>query len=246
MQRCFPDHLDSPDDDALAAAYAWPAQAASRPVVRANMVTSLDGAISVDGRSAGLGSDGDQRIFDILRDLADVLLVGAGTIRAEGYGGIHVDAARLQRRQRWGLGAAPRVAVVTGGGLAADLGIFTDSETPPLVITTTAGAERMSGYPATIVAAGTDTVDLSEMLTAMADLGLHRVLCEGGPRLLGRLIHAQLLDELCLTSSPQTVGGPPTPMLGEVQLDQRVRWDLATLHLEDGNLFSRYRRAALC
>lgn len=208
------------------------------------MVTSLDGAISVDGLSAGLGSTGDQRIFAVLRDLADVLLVGAGTIRAEGYGGIRLDADRLARRHRWGYGAAPRVAVVTRSGLAADLGIFTDSETPPLVITTKAGADRMSGYPATIVEAGEDEVDLALMVQKLAGLGLHRVLCEGGPGLLGRLIDADLLDELCLTSSPQTVGGPPGAMLGGVELAAPVHWELQTLHLEQGNLFSRYRRTS--
>lgn len=244
MQRCFPDHLAAPDDDALAAAYAWPETARSRPVVRANMVASLDGVISVDGRSAGLGSAGDQRIFAVLRDLADVLLVGAGTIRAEGYGGIRLDPDRLARRRRWGLGAAPRVAVVTGRGLAADLGIFTDSESPPLLMTTAAGAERMAGYPATILAAGTDAVDLGQMLSLLGELGLHRVLCEGGPGLLGRLIAADLLDELCLTCSPQTVGGPATTLLGGVPLAGPVRWELSTLHLEQGNLFGRYRRAA--
>lgn len=244
MQRCFPHHLDAPDDDALAAAYAWPVEVVARPVLRANMVAALDGAIAVDGRSAGLGSDGDQRIFALLRDLADVLLVGAGTIRTEGYGGIGLDADRLARRQRWGLGPAPRVAVVTGSCLDADLGIFTDSGTPPLVITTTAGAQRMSGYPATIIAAGTDSVELPLMVTKLADLGLHRVLCEGGPGLLGRLIDAALLDELCLTSSPQTVGGPPTTMLGGIRLAGPVRWQLQSLHLEDGNLFSHYRRPA--
>lgn len=243
MQRCFPDTLDAPDDDALAAAYAWPAQVTDGPVVRANMVTSLDGAMSVDGRSAGLGSDGDQRIFAVLRDLADVLLVGAGTIRAEGYGGIRLDSGRLARRHRWGLGAAPRVAVVTGGFLAADLGIFTDSETPPLVVTTAAGADRMAGHRASIVQAGADHVDLALMVRKLAGLGLHRVLCEGGPGLLGGLVDADLLDELCLTSSPQTVGGPTTTMLGGIRLTAPVRWELRSLHLEQGNLFSRYGRA---
>ena len=244
MQRCFPDHLDSPDDDALAAAYAWPEAAAARPVVRANMVSSLDGAVSIDGRSAGLGSAGDQRIFAVLRDLADVLLVGAGTVRAEGYGGIRLDADRLARRHRWGLGPASRLAVVTAGGLDGDLGIFTDSEAPPLVFTTAAGADRMAGYPATIVPAGRDRVDLAVMVRELAGLGLRRVLCEGGPGLLGRLVDADLLDELCLTWSPQTVGSSPMTMLGDVRLADPVRWELRTLHLEQGNLFSRYRRAA--
>lgn len=208
------------------------------------MVTSLDGAISVDGLSAGLGSGGDQRIFAVLRDLADVLLVGAGTIRAEGYGGIRLDDDRLARRQRWGLGAPPRVAVVTGGSLPADLGIFTDSDVPPLVITTTAGAARMSGHRASIVEAGTERVDLALMVRKLTELGLHRVLCEGGPALIGGMIDADLLDELCLTSSPQTVGGPSATMLGGISLSTPVRWELQSLHLEQGNLFSHYRRAA--
>ena len=112
------------------------------------------------------------------------------------------------------------------------------------MITTTAGARRMAGYPATVVEAGTDSVDLALMTRRLADLGLHRVLCEGGPGLLGRLIDADLLDELCLTCSPQTVGGPPTTMLGGVRLADPVRWDLQTLHLDQGNLFGHYRRAA--
>ena len=244
MQRCFPDHLDSPDDDALAAAYAWPAEVASRPVLRANMVGSLDGAMSVDGRSAGLGSAGDQRIFTVLRDLADVLLVGAGTIRAEGYGGIRLDDDRLARRRRWGLGEPPRVAVVTAAGLDADLGIFTDNVAPPVVLTTTAGARRMAGYPATVIEAGTDAVDLPQMVAELARLGLRRALCEGGPGLLGRLVAADLLDELCLTTSPQTVGGDPATLLGGERLAAPARWDLQSLHLEQGNLFGHYRRNA--
>jgi riboflavin biosynthesis pyrimidine reductase len=244
VQRCYPDHLDSPDDDDLAAAYAWPPAVAERPVLRANMVASIDGGIAVDGKSAGLGSDGDQRIFAILRDLADVLLVGAGTIRAEGYGGIRLDAARQSRRQRWGLGGPPPLAVVSGWGLDRGLGIFTGSETPPIVITTTAGAKRMDGFPATVIDAGSETVDLRRMIAALGDLGFRRVLCEGGPGLLGHLIGANLLDELCLTTAPLTLGAGPTTLLADVGLPDPVAWNLRSLHLDGDQLFSRYRRAA--
>ncbi len=245
MQRCYPDHLDSPDDDALATAYAWPRQVSDRPIVRANMVASIDAGIAVDGKSAPLGSAADQRLFAVLRDLSDVLLVGAGTIRAEGYGGIRLDADRLARRHRWGLGAPPGVAVVSGRGLDADLGIFTHNEVPPIVITTTAGAQRMAGFPATVIDAGARTVDLALAISALADLGFHRVLCEGGPGLLGRLIAADLLDELCMTTAPMTLGAGPATLLGVVQLPRPVSWRLETLHLEGGHLFSRYARATL-
>ncbi|MET3806582.1 riboflavin biosynthesis pyrimidine reductase [Nakamurella sp. UYEF19] len=244
MLRCHPDHLDSPDDDALAAAYAWPTDVGNRPVIRANMVAALDGGVAVDGKSADLGGPGDQRIFAILRDLADVLLVGAGTIRAEGYGGIRLDDERLARRHRWGLGTPPPLAVVTGGGLDRDLGIFTDSEIPPILITTTKGAARMTGYPATVVDAGVDSVDLTRMVAELSGLGFSRVLCEGGPSLLGRLIAADLLDELCLTTSPLTLGAGPTTLLGGVSLPAPARWRLDTLHLDEDHLFTRYARVA--
>ncbi len=244
MQRCYPDHFDSPDDDTLAAAYAWPDEVGRRPVVRANMVASIDAGVSVDGKSAGLGSDADQRIFAILRDLADVLLVGAGTIRAEGYGGIRLDPQRQARRQRWGLGDAPRVAVVSGSGLDRDLGIFADHQRPPIVITTSKGAQRMSGYPATVIDAGTETVDLGRMITALDGLGLRRLHCEGGPGLLGRLVAAGLLDELCLTTSALTVGAGPMTLLGDIHLPAPVRWSLELLHVDGDQVFSRYRTVA--
>lgn len=244
MQRCYPDHLDSPDDDALAASYRWPDEIDRRPVIRANMVASIDARVTIDGKSAGLGSAADQRLFAILRDLADVLLVGAGTIRAEGYGGIRLPTGRLARRERWGLGIAPRVAVISGGGLDRDLGIFTDAERPPIVITTTAGAQRMSGYPATVIEAGDETVDFGAMIGALDELGLRRVHCEGGPGLLGRLIAAERLDELCLTTSPMTLGAVPATLLGDVRLPIAARWSLQTVHVDGDQLFTRYRRAA--
>ena len=173
VQRCYPDHLDSPDDDALAAAYAWPGE--SRPTPGRSGPTwwprSTRGSPSTGNRPVWAAT-ADQRIFAILRDLADVLLVGAGTIRAEGYGGIRLDRRPSARRQRWGLGGR-----ATGGGdhRAADSTvIWASSPTarrPPIVITTTAGAQRMSGYPATVIEAGSETVDLRRMVAALGRSG---------------------------------------------------------------------------
>ena len=148
----------------------------------------------------------DQRVLAILRDLADVVLVGAGTIRAEGYGGIRLTADRLERRRRWGLGGQPPLAVMTARGFDSDAAIFTDTPVPPLVFTTAAGAERMKDVAATVIVAGDESVDLDVMLADLGDRGLNRILCEGGPGLLGRLVAADRLDELCLTGSPDSVG----------------------------------------
>ena len=228
-------------DDDLALAYAWSTDSSSRQV-RANMISSLDGGVAVDGRAGGLGSADDQRVLAILRDLADVILVGAGTIRAEGYGGMHLTPDRIQRRRRWGLGAQPPLAVVTARGLEPDAGIFTDTPVPPLVITTASGAQRMSGVAATVIVAGESSVDLDLMFAALTDRGLNRILCEGGPGLLGRLVAADRLDELCLTGSPMLLGGKPLTLLSGVDLPAPTRWTLEGVLRSGSHLFTRHVR----
>jgi 5-amino-6-(5-phosphoribosylamino)uracil reductase len=115
------------DDAGLAAHYAWPEPRAV-PYVRVNFVSSLDGAVTVDGRSGGLGNAADKKVFHLLRELAEVVLVGGGTVRAEKYNGV-------QRPTR-GRDTPPPVAVVTG---TADLdpgsALFTDTVVPPLILT---------------------------------------------------------------------------------------------------------------
>jgi riboflavin biosynthesis pyrimidine reductase len=240
VQRCYPDHADSPDDDTLATAYAWPVSPTDRAMLRANMVAAIDAGAVLAGKSEGLGSSADQRLLVVLRDLADVVLVGAGTIRAEGYGGIRLGTDRLERRARWGFGGPPPIAVVTRRGLDRELGIFTDNEVQPIVITSTAGAARMSGHPATVIEAGTDSVEMGAAVRALAGRGFRRILCEGGPSLLGSLVAERLVDELCLTTSPITVGAGPTTLLGAVRLTEPAQWRLQTLHVDGSHVFSRY------
>ncbi len=229
------------DEDALAALYAWPDREGR--VVRANMIASLDGGSTVDGRSAGLGNPADEALFALLRDLADVILVGAGTVRAEQYGGIFLSAQRRGRRQRWGFPvAAPPIAVVTRGGLDPALPLFTDTDTPPIVVTTESGA---SSVPAgvRVVVAGTDRIDLGVAVATLADSGLRRIHSEGGPALLASLVEADLLDECCLTLAPMLLGSRAARMLPAVLADP-ARWRLLAARQDGHHLFTRYRRAA--
>jgi riboflavin biosynthesis pyrimidine reductase len=193
---------DGPDGrDALADHYAYPADLRA-PFVRVNFVSSADGAVSVDGRSGGLGAGGDERVFGVLRELAEVVLVGAGTARTEDYRGA--------RRPTRGRDLPPPVAVVTG---SADLDpaarLFTDTRVPPIVLTTAAApADRRSR----LADAGADValLDGLEPASLLAELerrGLRRVLCEGGPSLFGALVGADAVDELCLTLAPLLVAG---------------------------------------
>ncbi len=226
-------------DDDLAALYAWPD--GSTPIVRANMITSLDGGAALDGRSGGLGNEADQHLFAVLRDLADVVLVGSGTVRAEQYAGIRLDPIRRRRREGWGRPAdPPPIAVVTGRGLDPNLPLFTDTETPPIVVTTEAAAARVPGCARRVIA-GEQHVDPAAAVAGLAALGFVRIHCEGGPSLLGRLIAAGLVDELCLTIAPLLLGAAATRLL-PTDLADPVGWD--PLHLRAGgrHLFARYAR----
>lgn len=212
--------------------------------LRANMVCGVDGASSAaDGRSGGLQTPGDNRVFAALRDLADVVLVGATTAVAEGYRPARPDAAA---RHRWGLPAALPIAVVTRS-LQLDAGgpLFTGNR--PLVITcASADARRRTALAerADVLVCGQDDVDFGLVRRSLVERGLTRVLCEGGPTLLSVLLAADELDELCLSVTPRATGpgggrivsGDPWPVPRELALTSLLE--------EDGALFLRYSTRA--
>lgn len=223
-----------------------PASAQPTRWVRANFVTSLDGAISVEGRSGALGAAGDKTVFDRLRALADVVLVGAGTARAENYGGAVISGADRQARTARGQAPVPPIAVVTGSGrIAADSRLFSGA-TPPLVITSAAApAERITPLEqagAEIIVAGETTVDPHTMISALTERGLPRVLCEGGPHLFGDLIDTDLVDELCVTTSPHMVAGQGGRMAASSADALRRMRRAALLTDQDGFLYARWVR----
>ena len=111
--------------------------------MRANFITSVDGGATADGKSGALAGPGDRFIFNLLRELADVIVVGAGTVRIEGYSGAHLPVAQRQQRQARGQSEVPQLAIVTKSGrLDRDMGVFTRTEVPPLVLTCTAAVRR--------------------------------------------------------------------------------------------------------
>jgi len=241
VRRLLP--LPPAEDVDLHEAYGYPAD---RPWVRANMVSSADGAAAVDGRSGMLTGAADKRVFRALRGLADVVLVGAGTVRSEGYRPIRAYPASQEHRAALGQPPAPALAVVTGRiDLDLDGPLFTAADARTIVITCAAadpGQLTLARERAEVVVTGADTVDLAGAVAALGDRGLGRILCEGGPRLLGQVAAAGLLDELCLTVSPLMVaGGGPRIAQGPAA---SVGLRLQGLLEEDGILFTRYARTA--
>lgn len=189
-------------------------EAASAPAarqLRANMVASADGAASLDGRSGGLSGRGDRMVFTVLRSLADLILVGAGTARAERYR--PASAAGLWTGLRPPGAPPPAIAVVTASlNLDPEGPLLTEAPAgaQTIVITAaTAPADRKAAIArhARIIEAGERAVDVTAAVTELDRLGYARILCEGGPTLLGQLAGAGLVDELCLTTSPVLAAG---------------------------------------
>ncbi len=226
--------------------YAYPPE---RPWLRANMVASVDGSAVVDGRAGGLATEVDKSVFATLRALSDVVLVGAGTARAEGYRALRAKPAHAEQRAAAGQPPAPVLAVVTRRlALEPTSDLFHGGAQRTVVITRTPpdaeAREHLAAVAevADVIVAGEDAVDLAQALDELAGRGLTRMLCEGGPRLLADITAAGRLNELCLTVTPALVGGFGLRILSGPPLggDGPVPLSLARLLEEDGSLLARY------
>jgi riboflavin biosynthesis pyrimidine reductase len=241
---------------ALAALYAYPdTGAGGAPWVRANMVASVDGAATLDARSAGLSNAADRTLFKILRSLADVIVAGAGTARAERYR--PVRDSEVWPRLRRGRTPTPPIAVLTRGlSMSADDPLLTAAPegARTIVLTTQAAppARRAAvARHADLVVAGRDDVAPADAVAVLAERGYRRILIEGGPTLLGQFVAAGLLDELCLTVSPLLEGGhagrilaaPPDAKPGRDDDGAAAGLTLGHVLEDHGFLFCRYLNA---
>ncbi|WP_131739091.1 pyrimidine reductase family protein [Actinomadura roseirufa] len=226
----------------LAERYAYPS---AGPWLRANMITSLDGAAQREGRSGGLGNAADRHLFSVLRGLADVIVVGAGTVRAEGYGPVEPGAGWAGLRA--GRTPVPPLAVVSRSlDLDFDAPIFTAAAPRTIVLAPAAAGParlRAARAAADVIVAGDDTLDFAAALGELAARGHRRMLCEGGPAVLARLIADGLLDELCLTLSPQLLAGHPARILNGPPIPVPPELTLAHALRDEDFLFLRYARS---
>ncbi|KUI20018.1 pyrimidine reductase family protein [Mycobacterium sp. GA-2829] len=237
------------DDDRVGEFYAYP-EHLTRCWVRGNMIASVDGGATLAGKSGGLGGAGDRALFGRMRHAADVIVVGASTVRTEDYSGARSTPAARQARQARGQREVPPIAVLTRtADLDHDAKLFQHTEVPPLILTSTEGAAtargRFGGLADVVDASGADPreVDPAVALHALADRGLLRVLTEGGPSILGLFTAADLLDELCVTVAPVLVGGAATRIVTGVG---HVHTPLQRSHVltdDDGYLYCRYVRS---
>jgi riboflavin biosynthesis pyrimidine reductase len=213
--------------------------------VRANFVTSLDGVIEVEGRSHALGGPDDRAAFMAMRAVADSVLVGAGTVRAERYGPVRLAPDVIERRVARSQSPLPVLAIISNrGDLDATDRVFTGEGERPLLLTTAAAVSSHDELSAVaeVVVCGDQWVDLELAIGELFGRDEGRVICEGGPTLLRSLVAADLLDELCLTFSPCLIGPGHRSLLGDQPLGESAHLQLLSLLEGDGMLLARYGR----
>jgi riboflavin biosynthesis pyrimidine reductase len=218
--------------------------------LRVNFIASVDGAVTVSGKSAGLQTPGDNQIFAALRDLADVVVVGAGTARTEGYRSLKPSADRVAKRTANGLAPTLPIALVSRSlGLDPNLGLFTGADPAARTLVFTCAAAKPAdhaelGQVAEVIVCGDAEVDLSEVHGVLVGRGLNRILCEGGPSLFADLAGSGNVTELCLSISPLLAGPGSGRIMGGPPWDDASRpLELRGLLEEAGALFARYRVA---
>jgi riboflavin-specific deaminase-like protein len=214
-----------------------------RPYVIVNMVSSVDGRTSMEGKAAGLGSRIDRETMRTLRSRADAVMIGAGTLRAEKLS-LGLDETD---------GLQPLTIIVTHtGNIPLEEHLVATEEQEVLILLSDKapqGATQRLREFAQVMKAPADSVgdiDLDRALRALkAERGIDVLVVEGGPGLNHGLISRNLVDELFLTVAPELLGGTATETLAllrgpEIPARDRPALDLESIHLADGELFLRY------
>jgi riboflavin biosynthesis pyrimidine reductase len=206
----------------VAAAIPGPAPD-GRPFVAVNMIATADGRATIAGRTGPIANRADYELFHALRERVDAVMVGAETVRVEGYGAM-----------------APRGVLVTRSAqVPAEVGLLAAAGNRVVVLTPSPDATLPPAEAEVSYLRG----PLEEGVLGLAsEHGVRSILCEGGPALLGDLVRAGLVDELHLVLAPKLAGGPdPLTILSGPELDPAVDLSLRSLHESGGYLFCRYR-----
>lgn len=247
MISLFPSESETIIDPWTAVASEARTHESGRAWVYTNMIASADGGTAVSGVSGDLGGPGDKEMFAALRSVADVILVGASTVRQEQYRPSNPRPSTVERRLERGQTARPIIAVVTRSlSLDLSLPLFSDPDYRPYVLTAASSPKNLReqlGERAEVIVAGETGVDMPTAVTELHSRGARTVLSEGGPSLNGQLIADGLIDEWNLSLSPSLLGadskraavgplgaGPPTDM------------SLTRVWTDDSFLFCRWVR----
>lgn len=197
------------DDLALARLYTSPPDGG--PWLRVNFAASVDGSITgADGRSGTVNSEVDHVVFELLRALSDAVVVGAGTVRGEGYGALSVAEHLAPVRAGAGIDPDLPLVVVSGRGVLPDT--VRDADPGRVLMATTSSAPGLDEAREVlgedhVVVCGRTHVGHERLVAQLHERGLRQLLSEGGPHLLSSMVQAGVVDEICLSLTPVVVGG---------------------------------------
>ncbi|HEX2405455.1 MAG TPA: dihydrofolate reductase family protein [Acidimicrobiia bacterium] len=215
-------------------------KAEGRPWVLINFISSADGGTAIEGKSSSLGDPDDKAVFQALRAVPDVILVGSGTVEAEDYQPVTLDEERRERRLAAGLTEVPVLAIVSGRlSFNTEARVFSDPEHRPMVIT----GPRADPVKLAMLGDAADVVILEEVTPAaiLARLSAAKIiLCEGGPTLVGQFVAGHMIDELALTIAPLLIGGRSARIAHGETADPPVEMRLDRQLIGDRSLFMRY------
>jgi riboflavin-specific deaminase-like protein len=219
-----------------------------RPYAIVNMISTVDGRASIDGRSGSLGNQADRELFRALRTVVDAVVVGAGTVRAERYGRMIPDARSRRMRRERGLSEEPLACIVSAQlAVAPELPLLACAEARVVIVTSSQASLPHSAAHVEYVRAERD--GLLDLAAAMAVLrerfAVRTLLCEGGPHLNSSLLAAGLVDELFLSLAPILAGadsasGEALRILAGPAADPPVELGLLAVVENDSHLFLRY------
>lgn len=216
-----------------------------RPHVVANMIMSVDGRATLEGRSGPLSSPVDRELFHALRTRADAVLIGAETLRVERYGPITKSAELGAARERARVQAVVPLCVVTNTlELPFDAPIFTDPDSEVIIFSSQSGDIPPCAAKVTLTTTQNTADNLVDLRQAMATLreehGIGSLLCEGGPMLLGELLAQRLLDELFLSVTPKIVEGEALS-LATGRVEEDLELELVSVLTAESSLYLRYK-----
>lgn len=224
------------------------AGASGRPYVMLNMVSTIDGRVTIAGRSGSIGNHADRALFHGLRGAVDAVMAGAGTVKAERYGPIIREQSERELRVRRGLAAEP-IACVVSGRLSLPEGIPLLEEPDAHVVIVTASQASLPASGARIEYVRSEREGMIDLPAALGELhdrfGVRTLLCEGGPHLASQLLAAGLVDELFLSLSAKLAGDTadglaPLRLVAGVDFEPPIELELLGARESDSLLFLSY------